>query len=295
MTIFASKNNNNMEKSFYSDIEIISAINDGYQGATNWFYAKSRIPFIKHVSIKIQDIHQFASDEHYYCEELFHESLDRFLIKVKENKLFVKDGTILYINKQGEETILKGTLQNLLMSIGDNILKELIRKNGGEDKEEKDDNEESGLDPYIGLHNQSKKKRTFVRLDDYLRKMESDENEDNSDSDMNENGPSIGISSETDGEDNDYEDTPFCDIPDPDEDEDTNKIHTSVRYIVANMGEPCKSIFKYKFFTEDGKRMHDDEIASLTGLKNATTVRSTFQNCKKKFKERFEKILKYLS
>ena len=53
---------------------------------------------------------------------------------------------------------------------------------------EKEENEESGLDPYIGLHNQSKKKRTFVRLDDYLRKMESDENEDNSDSDMNENG-----------------------------------------------------------------------------------------------------------
>lgn len=270
MTIFASKNNNNMEKSFYSDIEIISAINDGCQSATNWFYAKSRIPFIKHVSIKIQDILQFASDEHYYCEELFHESLHRFLIKVKENKLFVKDGTILYINKKGEEDILKGTLQNLLMRIGDNILKELIRKNGGE-------------------------KHTFVRLDDLLRKMESDENEDNSDLDMNENGPSIGISSETDGEDNDYEDTPFCDIPDPDEDEDTNKIHTAVRYIVANMGDPCKSIFKYKFFTEDGKRKHDDEIASLTGLKNATTVRSTFQNCKKKFKERFEKILKYLS
>ena len=141
----------------------------------------------------------------------------------------------------------------------------------------------------------SKNANEISVLQNQLRKMESDENEDNSDPDMNENGPSIGISSETDGEDNDYEDTPFCDIPDPDEDEDTNKIHTAVRYIVANMSDPCKSIFKYKFFTEDGKRKHDDEIASLTGLKNATTVRSTFQNCKKKFKERFEKILKYLS
>ena len=254
-----------MRQLFYSDIEIISAIKDGTQDASNWFYKQARATFIKHVSIKMQTIPALAADEAYYSEELFHESFLRLNIKIYEDKLFVKEDTVYYVNKLGEETKLSGKLQNLLISIGDNILKEFVRSVGD---------------------------GTFVRLDDFLRKKEADDENDG----QEEEAPMIGINSNNrsseDDEDDDYTDTPFVGIADTDEDDEDDRIGRLVRYIVANMTDPCKSIFKYTFFMENGKKMRDDEMAPLVSLNNADTVKAKRTQCKKKFKERFEELIK---
>lgn len=248
-------------KLYYSDSEIISAIKEGYQDPSNWFYIQTRNSFIKHVSIKMLNIPQLAAEESYYSEELFHESLLRLLNKIYEGKLFVKDDTVFYINKRGEETELSGSLKNLLISIGDNILKEYIRQvdNG-----------------------------TFVPWDEFLRKHEAE------DETTDDTVRVIGMQSHRseDEEDNGYRDTPFIGIPDTEEEEEEDRIHRLVRYIVANMKEPCKSIFKYTYFIDNGRRIRDEEMAPLVNLKNADTVQSRRTQCRGKFRKRFEELIK---
>ena len=60
-----------------------------------------------------------------------------------------------------------------------------------------------------------------------------------------------------------------------------------VREIVKDMGYPCKDIFTYSYFSEDGKRMKGEEIAQKMGLASADVVKNQKSRCHKMFKTRY--------
>lgn len=83
---------------------------------------------------------------------------------------------------------------------------------------------------------------------------------------------------------------PILEIADDSYFEDENKF-TVVRNIVDEMGSPCKEIFTYTYFSENGERMKGDEIAEKMGYASADVVKNQKSRCHKKFKEAYEKAL----
>lgn len=57
-----------------------------------------------------------------------------------------------------------------------------------------------------------------------------------------------------------------------------------VRQIVGNMESPCKEIFTYTYFNENGKKLKGEEIAQLMGYASADVVKNQKSRCHKKFK-----------
>lgn len=76
---------------------------------------------------------------------------------------------------------------------------------------------------------------------------------------------------------------PLYDIVDDPFLDDEDKF-TIVRKIVGEMGHPCKEIFTYTYFCEDGKRMKGDEIAKQMGYTSADVVKNQKHRCHEKFK-----------
>lgn len=60
-----------------------------------------------------------------------------------------------------------------------------------------------------------------------------------------------------------------------------------VRNIVAAMESPCKEIFTYTYFNENGKKMKGEEIARKMGYASADVVKNQKSRCHKKFKARY--------
>lgn len=60
-----------------------------------------------------------------------------------------------------------------------------------------------------------------------------------------------------------------------------------VRNIVAAMESPCKEIFTYTYFNENGKKMKGEEIAKKMGYSSADVVKNQKSRCHKKFKARY--------
>lgn len=83
---------------------------------------------------------------------------------------------------------------------------------------------------------------------------------------------------------------PILEIADDSYFEDETKF-TVVRNIVDEMGSPCKEIFTYTYFSENGERMKGDEIAEKMGYASADVVKNQKSRCHKKFKEAYEKAL----
>ena len=66
---------------------------------------------------------------------------------------------------------------------------------------------------------------------------------------------------------------------------------TLVRDIVSNMSDPCKSIFRYIYYGDDGKRMSvKDIMAKMPQYTSEASVRNQTSRCNKKFKETFMKL-----
>lgn len=67
---------------------------------------------------------------------------------------------------------------------------------------------------------------------------------------------------------------------------------TLVREIVDAMGTPCKEIFTYFYFSEDGKKKTLEEIAKIMPrYSSADSVKNQKSRCHKKFKYAYEKAL----
>ena len=88
----------------------------------------------------------------------------------------------------------------------------------------------------------------------------------------------------------DNEANPLFEIADDPFFEDESKF-TLVREIVDAMGSPCKEIFTYTYFGEDGRRMKGEEIAEKMGYSSADVVKNQKSRCHKKFKEAYTKAL----
>lgn len=69
---------------------------------------------------------------------------------------------------------------------------------------------------------------------------------------------------------------------------DDEKKDALVRSIVNNMESPCKEIFTFTYFREDGKKMKGDDIAKQMGYSSADVVKNQRTRCKKKFQQKFE-------
>lgn len=73
---------------------------------------------------------------------------------------------------------------------------------------------------------------------------------------------------------------------------DDENIFAIVRRIVEEMASPCKEIFTYTYFSEDGKRMKGEDIALKMGYASADVVKNQKSRCHKKFKEKYMDLLK---
>ena len=69
---------------------------------------------------------------------------------------------------------------------------------------------------------------------------------------------------------------------------DDEKKDALVRSIVNNMESPCKEIFTFTYFRENGKKMKGDDIAKQMGYSSADVVKNQRTRCKKKFQQKFE-------
>ena len=70
---------------------------------------------------------------------------------------------------------------------------------------------------------------------------------------------------------------------------------TLVREILKKMTDPCKTIFHYIYFGEEGKRMSVKDIQKkMPQYTNEASVRNQTSRCNKKFKETFMKLRKLL-
>lgn len=73
--------------------------------------------------------------------------------------------------------------------------------------------------------------------------------------------------------------------------DDENKF-AIVRQIVEEMASPCKEIFTYTYFSEDGKKMKGEEVALKMGYASADVVKNQKARCHKKFKVKYTEKLK---
>ena len=88
----------------------------------------------------------------------------------------------------------------------------------------------------------------------------------------------------------DIEANPLFEIADDPYFDDEVKFRV-VREIVNEMGYPCKDIFTYTYFGEDGQRMKGEEIAEKMGYSSTDVVKNQKSRCHKKFKEAYEDAL----
>ena len=63
-----------------------------------------------------------------------------------------------------------------------------------------------------------------------------------------------------------------------------------VRDIVSKMTDPCKTLFHYIYYGDDGKRMSVKEMQKkMPQYTNEASIRTATSRCNKKFKETFMK------
>lgn len=60
-----------------------------------------------------------------------------------------------------------------------------------------------------------------------------------------------------------------------------------VRQIVDGMESPCKEIFTYTYFNENGKKLKGEEIAEKMGYASADVVKNQKSRCHKRFKAKY--------
>ena len=273
----AKINTNYMITRSYSDKEIIDSYYNGIQEPLNWFYFMSMPKFIDHFKIeaasdagKVFENMRFRKDNS-YIDDLFQESSMRLLHKILDRKLFVEDDTICVTRKNGSVEKLTTSLYNYMQGIGDFLLKTLIR-------------EGSPIDP-----------RDIEDLKRKLKGEDYDEGlEEEGDPIQPHTDPVYGVDTDVDGEeptDAGINIFSFIDDDDNDMDPEWNNMCRATKVIVANMKEPCKTIFRLTYYQKDGKKMPDEQIAAEIGYGGSTSVKSKRNDCKNRFYKKLVEVL----
>ena len=260
----------------YSDKEIIDSFYNGVQEPFSWFYITSRPKFINHFKLEAaSDAGKVLMNLRYrkddaYIEDLLMESLEKLLHKILDRKLFVEDDTIYVTRKDGTVEKLETSLYSYLQGIGDFCLKTLIRMSGRD---------------------------ITASFDDLTRRLEDVDYEEGLEvvevPSQFSTPPSIGDDADEEGEEqaetglNIFS---FIDDEDNDADTDWNDLCRATREIVANMKDPCKTIFRLTYFQKDGKKMPDEQIAAEMGYSGSSVVKSTRNNCKNKFHKKLVEV-----
>lgn len=273
----AKINTNNMITRSYSDKEIIDSYYNGIQEPFTWFYITSKPEFFDHFKIeaasdagKVFENMRFRKDNS-YIDDLFQESSERLLHKILDRKLFVEDDTIYVTRKNGSVEKLTTSLYNYMQGIGDFLLKTLIR---------------DGI-PFGS--------ESFEDLKRKLKGGDYDEGpEEEGDPIQPLTDPLSGGDADADGEEpgeaglNIFS---FIDDEDDDGEPIWNIMRRATKEIVANMKEPCKTIFRLTYYQKDGKKMPDEQIAKEMGYSGSTVVKTTRNRCHNKFYKKLVEVL----
>ena len=273
----AKINTNNMITRSYSDKEIIDSYYNGIQEPFTWFYITSRPKFINHFMIeaasdagKAFENMRFRKDNS-YIDDLFQDSLEKLLHKILDRKLYVVDDTIYVTRKNGNVEKLTTSLYNYMQGIGDFLLKTLIR---------------DGI-PFGS--------ESFEDLMRKLKDVDYDERPEKEGVPIQPlTDPLSGGDADADGEEpgeaglNIFS---FIDDEDDDGEPIWNIMRRATKEIVANMKEPCKTIFRLTYYQKDGKKMPDEQIAAIINYGSSTSVKSKRNDCKNKFYMKLEKVL----
>ena len=225
-----------------NEIELVTQIANGDYRLFNRFYSKHREQFFRSFTnecIKTETETGYVRPKFkrgdLYLDELYQDSNMRMIEKIRNGRLYVKDDCLYIVNKSDEHKAYSSGLYKYLYQIGIYVLREMER---------------------------SESKNSVLDLDDFLKKPETDDDNDISTSEM------------------DF-------LIDTFEEEDECII--LVRKIVKSMQEPCKGIFRLTYFGNGEKKMKGEDIARELGMLNADTVRAQRSKCLKKFKVTFEK------
>ena len=184
-------------------------------------------------------------------EELYQESVLVLYYNILNGKIFINNGKIHCINRYNEVKPLVANLKTYLINTGKKKLQAEIRRVS------------KNLDIFD---------RTYMFGDSF-----SPEDFDNKDY------AASPVDTSKDGHGQDLLDWT----------RQTNEddVITLVRDIVTNMPDPCKSIFRYIYYGDDGKRMSvKDIMAKMPQYTNEASVRNQTSRCNKKFKETFMKL-----
>lgn len=182
--------------------------------------------------------------------ELFQESMLILYNYIISGKIFVKDGQIHCMDRYNEIKKLKANLKTYLINVGKNKQSEEIRRQS--------------------------------RNVDILDRVHRDEDANSADSfdDDHFNTPRVDTSNVGNN----------SDVNDWVNEENEDETISLVRRIVKNMTDPCKTLFHYIYFGENGKRMPVKEIQKrMPQYTNEVSVRNQISRCHKKFKETFMK------
>lgn len=182
-----------------------------------------------------------------YLDDLYQKSCLKLYGQIMTGKLFVDDGTIYLRSKDGGINKLTASLETYLTSIGRLTLKEMER---GEIR--------------------------YVDFDPIARIVHRDDNDpeyDISDNFRQAEASSVKVD-------------PIFDLS-FENDLNNEARFAIVREIVKDMGYPCKDIFTYSYFNEDGKRMKGEDIARKMGLASADVVKNQKSRCHKMFKTKY--------
>ncbi len=270
------KHKNTMPTRSYSDKEIIDSFYKGIQEPLNWFYITSMPKFINHFKFeaateagKALENMRFRKDDS-YIDDLFQDSIEKLLHKILDRKLFVEDDTVFVTRKNGSVEKLDSSLYSYLQGIGDLTLKTIIRISGS---------------------------NISASWEDLLERVKSVGYEEGLDG---EEAPTQPVVPPSSGDDADEEETEagssgldiFSLIDDEDNDMDTdwNDLVRATKEIVANMKEPCKSIFRLTYYQENGKKMPDEKIAEEMGYSGSTVVKTTRNRCHNKFHKKLIEV-----
>ena len=260
----------------YSDKEIIDSYYKGFQEPFIWFYITSKPKFINHFKIeaasdagKAFENMRYRKDDS-YIDDLFQDSMEKLLHKILDRKLFVEDDTIYVTRKNGSVEKLDSSLYSYLQGIGDFTLKTVIRELG---------------------------KNISSSWEDLLERVKGVDYEEGLEG---EEAPAQPAPPQTSGDDADEEENEpgglgpypfgFFDDEDNDMDTDWNDLVRATKEIVANMKEPCKTIFRLTYYMENGKKMPDEKIAEEMGYSGSTVVKTTRNRCHNKFHKKLIEV-----
>ncbi len=186
--------------------------------------------------------------------DLYQNSCLKLYNQIITGKMFVQDKNIYIRNRAGIVNVLSAKLETYLIGIGKYSFLEMKR---GERKY-------VDFDPF----------EKVLSIDDFGY------------------DPAYSFTSLTSPiESSEIKTNPLLEITDDPYFEDEAKF-TLVREIVDAMGTPCKEIFTYFYFSEDGKKKTLEEIAKIMpNYSSADSVKNQKSRCHKKFKDAYEKAL----